>query len=111
MTPPAIAANCEARTIRRANRTDHGRDTMAKTPAKKTAKKTEADDETELPLVAQVKRAIDDSGRTRSAVAIAAGITPSIVEKFMNGKCGITLGTAAKILKVLGYHVVKIDER
>jgi DNA-binding phage protein len=71
----------------------------ARTPQK--AAKAEAD----LPLVAQLKEAIRASGRTHYAIAKAAGINPSMVDRFMSGENDMRLATAAKVAAVLRWRL------
>lgn len=54
----------------------------------------------------QVKRAIDDSGESRYAIAKATGIDESALAKFYNGQRGITTDTLDRLGAYLGLRIV-----
>ena len=53
-----------------------------------------------------VKKAIDDSGESRYAIAKATGIDESALAKFYNGHRGITTDTLDRLGEYLGLRIV-----
>lgn len=57
-------------------------------------------------LVDQLRDAIRASDRTDHDLAIAAGVAPSALSRFMRGERGLTLDTVDALCEVLGYRLV-----
>ena len=53
-----------------------------------------------------VRKAIDDSGESRYAIAQATGIDESALGKFYNGHRGITTDTLDRLGEYLGLRIV-----
>ena len=53
-----------------------------------------------------VRKAIDDSGESRYAIAKATGIDESALAKFYNGQRGITTDTLDRLGEYLGLRIV-----
>lgn len=58
-------------------------------------------------IIDQLRKAIDDSGESQLAIAKAAGIGQSGLNRFMNGDRGISLETAAKLCNHLKLKLAK----
>ena len=58
----------------------------------------------------QVRKAIDDSGESRYAIAKATGIDESALAKFYNGQRGITTDTLDRLAEYLRLRIV-IDRK
>ncbi len=56
-----------------------------------------------------LRKAIADSGKTHNAIAVAAGMSPIGIGRFVRGDRDIKLETASKIAGVLGFGLLKID--
>lgn len=54
-----------------------------------------------------LQQAIRDDGRTRYAIAKAAGLTPIMVGRFESGERDITTATASKLMVALGLTVTR----
>ncbi len=59
-----------------------------------------------LNIVEQLRKAIQDSG-TEYGVAKAAGVSQSVVNRFVRGERGISLETAALLCDHLRLHLVR----
>ena len=54
----------------------------------------------------QIREAIKDSGLTIYRLAKDSGVSQPVLCRFVNGKRGITLATASKLVEVLGLELV-----
>lgn len=52
-------------------------------------------------IIDQLRQAVKDSRQTEYAIAKAAGISQSALNRFVNGHRGISLSTAAKLCRHL----------
>ena len=57
-------------------------------------------------IVDQLQKAIANSGQTEYAIAKRAGVSQSVLNRFMNGERGISLQTASKLCTCLGLSLV-----
>lgn len=57
-------------------------------------------------MIDQLRKAIEDSGESQLAIAEAAGIGQSGLNRFMNGQRGISLETASKLCDYLKLKLV-----
>jgi len=62
------------------------------------------------PFSEQLRRAILDSGTTRYAIAVKAGVDQGALSKFVAGKRGLSLAAIDKLMDVLGL-VIKPRKR
>lgn len=60
----------------------------------------------ELPVIADLKRAIESSGQKSVAIAKGAGVSPALLTRFVRGGKGISLPAAAKLAEYLGLELV-----
>lgn len=60
-------------------------------------------------IVDQLRQALAQSGQTEYAIAKGAGISQSVVNRFVNGERGIGLETAAKLCAYLGLELRSVD--
>ena len=58
----------------------------------------------------QLRQAMADSGLSNYAIEQATGISRTVLGRFTNGKRGISLETAGKIMKSLGIELRKVGE-
>ncbi|NOS99423.1 MAG: helix-turn-helix transcriptional regulator [Phycisphaerales bacterium] len=65
----------------------------------------------ESGIVAELKRAIAESGRTRLALAKAAGLPYAVVHMFVAGKRGLSLDSAAALCDVLGLELRRVRRK
>ena len=57
-------------------------------------------------LIAELQQAMENDGRSLYAIAKAAGLRYSVVHRFARGeRLGISLVSAAKLLKAMGYEL------
>ncbi len=63
------------------------------------------------PVSDQLRAAIVTRGMTPYAVAVAAGIAPSIVNRFMSGQRGLTLDSLDAVAGALGLRLVDSGRR
>lgn len=61
----------------------------------------------ESGLVDQLKAAIRASGQNLQDLGQASGVGKDILSRFMRGERGLTLVTAEKLVRALGYDLVK----
>jgi plasmid maintenance system antidote protein VapI len=59
------------------------------------------------PLIAALKTAIENSGQSQNAIALACEINQANLNAFMRGKRSISIETAEKIAQHLGLDLVK----
>ena len=57
--------------------------------------------EEEFGLIAQLRKAIRDSGQSLTQLGKECQVNPSMLSRFMTGQRGLTLGAAERICKVL----------
>jgi plasmid maintenance system antidote protein VapI len=57
-------------------------------------------------IIDDLRKAIRQSGETEYGVAKASGVPQSVVNRFVTGKRGISLDTAAKLTKHLGLRLI-----
>jgi transcriptional regulator with XRE-family HTH domain len=58
---------------------------------------------------AQLRRAIEDSGLSRYAIAQQSGISQSILSRFVNGERGLTAETAERLAVALGWRMALVS--
>ncbi len=56
-------------------------------------------------LSATLRRAILESGMSRYAIAVKAGVDQAALSRFMAGKRGVSLDTADKLIDALGIEI------
>lgn len=61
----------------------------------------------DLPLIAEIKKAISDAGLPVTELAARVEISHSQLSSFIRGKRSLTLPTAAKLFDRLGLRVVR----
>jgi plasmid maintenance system antidote protein VapI len=61
---------------------------------------------TKKNIIDQLRRAMRDSGESEYAIAKAAGVPQSVVNRFVSGERGISLTTAAKLCEYLKLELV-----
>ena len=59
----------------------------------------------------RLRKAIEDSGMSRYAVARDAGLSYSIVHGFVNGTRGLTLDNAERIARVVGLELRPVRQK
>lgn len=62
-------------------------------------------------IVDQLRKAIAESGQTEYGIAKGAGVSQSVVNRFVNGERGIGLDTAARLCAYLGLELVRRPSR
>jgi plasmid maintenance system antidote protein VapI len=62
---------------------------------------------TETYLEKQIRTAIKKSGNSVYRLAKDSGVPQAALCRFVNGKRGITLATASKLVKTLGLRLIK----
>lgn len=60
-----------------------------------------------IPIAGQLRKAIEDSGKSVYAIAKAAGIAQPVLHRFCTGERDLTLTTADKLLEYFGFELVK----
>jgi plasmid maintenance system antidote protein VapI len=63
------------------------------------------------PISGQLRAALTAPGRTPHAVAVAAGVAPSAVTRFVNGDRGLTTETLDRLADALGLRLVDTGRR
>ena len=58
-----------------------------------------------LKLTDQVRQAVDESGKSRNAIAKATGIDKGALSRFMSGKRGLSLTTLDVLGEVLSLRI------
>jgi transcriptional regulator with XRE-family HTH domain len=61
----------------------------------------------ELPLIAVIKEAVNNSGMSLTKLAEVCGVSQPQLSRFMAGQRTLTLNSAAKLFETLGLEVVK----
>ena len=59
----------------------------------------------------QIRAAFDESGMTVYRLAKDSGVPQPVVSRFINGKRGITLATASKLVAVLGLELIQKENK
>ena len=62
-------------------------------------------------IIAQLKAVIARQGLTAYAVALRAGVSPRVVQRWMAGERDIRLETADRLAQVLGVRLVEVAPR
>ena len=62
-------------------------------------------------LVDELREAIVNSGQTEYRVAKDSGVPQPVLNRFLRGERGISLGTAAKLCAYLGLHLAPACRR
>jgi len=60
-----------------------------------------------LNIVGQLRKVMRDSGESEYAIAQAAGVPQSVVNRFARGERGISLETAARLCAYLRLELVR----
>lgn len=63
-----------------------------------------------VPIADQLRRAIEDSGLSVTAIAKAAGIAQPVLHRFYTGERDLTLTTADKLIVYFGLELTQRDE-
>lgn len=58
-----------------------------------------------LTMAAQLKKAIQDSGKTVNAVAVESGIPQPVLHRFVSGERDLTLTTVQKLADYFGLEL------
>lgn len=64
-----------------------------------------------MNIVDQLRKEIGDSGKTEYGIAKAAGVSQSVVNRFVNGERSINLNTAARLCAYLGLELSRLPAR
>ena len=67
--------------------------------------------ERETYMEKQIKAAIEQSGLSVYRLAKNSGVPQAVLCRFVNGKRGITLATASKLVETLGFELVQKKKR
>ena len=62
-----------------------------------------------LTMAAQLKKAIQDSGKSVNAIAVESGIPQPVLHRFVKGDRDLTLTTAEKLLRYFSFELRKQD--
>lgn len=62
-----------------------------------------------LTMAAQLKKAIQDSGKSVNAIAVESGIPQPVLHRFVKGDRDLTLTTAEKLLRYFNFELCKRD--
>lgn len=65
----------------------------------------------DLDLVERIQTAIAASGESLYAIARKSGVSYPVLHRFVTGKRGVTLDTAAQLAKALGLELVEQQKR
>ena len=55
----------------------------------------------------QVRRAIHDSGRSRSEICDAIGVDATVLSRFLNGHCGLAMDKLDRLGRLLDLRIVR----
>lgn len=62
-----------------------------------------------LTMAAQLKKAIQDSGKSVNAIAVESGIPQPVLHRFVKGDRDLTLTTAEKLFRYFNFELRKQD--